>query len=167
MAKELAQISMKGMFMEYHKHTGETVIPALSYADLPRGAGPPGPPKAGGPPMLLQLRSLFHSMLWAQLQRLGIEVVCNKRTVEYFETENHGGVVTSDGDRTEADIVIAADGIGSKAQSLVMGEQVRGMYSGHSVFRTAYPSEFAFQDPIVRENFHLIDERPVLRAFYG
>jgi 2-polyprenyl-6-methoxyphenol hydroxylase-like FAD-dependent oxidoreductase len=106
-------------------------------------------------------------MLWNQLQRLGIEVVCNKRAVEYFEIGSHGGVVTSDGERTEADIVIAADGIGSKAQTLIMGEQVRGMYSGHSVFRTAYPIEIAFQDPIVRENFHLIDGRPILRAFYG
>jgi 2-polyprenyl-6-methoxyphenol hydroxylase-like FAD-dependent oxidoreductase len=106
-------------------------------------------------------------MLYDQVQRRGIEVVCNKRAVEYFETEGHGGVVTADGERTEADIIIAADGIGSRAQNLIMGEQVRGMYSGHSIFRAAFPIKVAFKDPLVKEHFKLIDERPVLRAFYG
>lgn len=168
MTKELANISLKGMLMEYHKHTGEIVIPATSPAGP---GGPPGGPSKGpppgGPPMMPQIRPLFHAMLYNQLQRLGVEVVCDKRALEYYETESHGGVVTADGQRTEADIVIAADGIGSKSQNLVLGERVRGKYSGHSIFRTAYPLEYAMKDPFVKDNFGLIDGKPVFRAFYG
>lgn len=117
--------------------------------------------------MLPQLRPLFHKMLYDQIQRLGIEVVCEKRAAEYYETESRGGVVTADGERAEADIVVAADGIGSKAQNLILGEQVRGMYSGHSIYRTAFSAEVAFKDPLLKEHLNLIDGRPVLRAFYG
>ena len=160
MSKELDRISLKGTTSEYHKHSGEMVI-SMAGHDFIKKAPP------GGLPILMQMRPLFHAMLYRQVQKLGIDVVCDKRAVEYFDTGDKGVVVTADGERTEADLVIAADGIGSKAQTLILGEQVRGRYSGHTVFRSAYPTEIAFQDPTVKQKFSMIDGRPALRIFYG
>lgn len=40
MAKELAQNSFKGAVFEYHKHSGEIVVPAVSLPDKAHGGAP-------------------------------------------------------------------------------------------------------------------------------
>lgn len=67
--------------------------------------------------MVMQMRPLWHKMLWHQVQRFGIEVSFGKRVVEYFEDSDRGvaGVVTDRGERTEAEVVLAADGVNSRS----------------------------------------------------
>lgn len=84
------------------------------------------------------MRPLVYAMFVRQLEKLGINVEYNKRVVDYEEDEAKGKAyaITSDGERFEADVIIAADGVGSKSQKLI-GGQVRAISSGRAMWRAA------------------------------
>ncbi len=58
----------------------------------------------------MQGRVKFFNMLLRQIKRSGIQIQWNKKVREYYEDEEAGigGVVLDNGDKMEADIVIAA-----------------------------------------------------------
>lgn len=115
------------------------------------------------------MRPLVYKMFVHQVERLGVNVEYNCRVVDYFEDEatGKGGVVTEDGKRYEADIVIAADGVGSKSQKLV-GGQVRAVSSGRAMWRAAFPIEALDADPEVKEFFKMMPgEQPIVRTYLG
>ena len=113
------------------------------------------------------MRPLVYKMFVNQVERLGVKVEFSKRVTEYFEEGDRAGVITDAGERYEADIVIAADGVGSKSQSLV-GGQVRAISSGRAMWRAAFPIEHLDQNPKVKEFFHLIDgKHPIVRTWLG
>lgn len=100
---------------------------------------------------------------------MGVKLEFNRRVTEYYENAEtgKGGVVTDDGKKYEADIVIAADGVGSKSQTLV-GGQVRAQSSGRAMWRAAFPIENLDKDPEVKEFFRLVNEQdPIVRTFLG
>ncbi|KAL1886694.1 hypothetical protein Plec18167_000628 [Paecilomyces lecythidis] len=115
-------------------------------------------------------RPKFHKMLTDQAERIGIYVEYGKRVTEYYEKSDKGkaGVVLENGETIEADIVLAADGIGSKSTKITMGREVRAQSTGFAVYRTAFPIELAFADPIVRERFQLLENgHPVAELWMG
>jgi len=121
------------------------------------------------PPGTFQMRPLVYKMFVHQVERLGIDIEYNRRVVDYFEDEKtgKGGVSTDDGKRYEADIVIAADGVGSKSQSLV-GGQVRAVSSGRAMWRAAFPIENLDKDPEVKEFFRMMNgDQPIVRTYLG
>lgn len=63
------------------------------------------------------------------------------RVLRYYETETRAGVETDEGEVFEADIVIAADGIGSKSQAIV-GGKVRAASSGRAMWRVSDHLDF-------------------------
>ncbi len=101
-------------------------------------------------------RPKFVATLIAQVKRLGIDITFGKRVVDYFE-DHKAGVVLDDGATLTADLVIAADGIGTKSNKLVMGGDSRAYPSGFSIFRTAFPVELAIVDPEIAARWPLID----------
>lgn len=105
--------------------------------------------------MVMQMRPLWHKMLRHQIQRLGIEVSFGKRVVEYFEDPDRGaaGVMTDDGERAEAGVVLAADGVNSRSRDIVMPNGNNDRRSGRSVYRSAYPLELAMADLLNKELF--------------
>lgn len=121
-------------------------------------------------PMMIQLRPLFHAMLYHQLERFGIQVTYNKKVVRYYEDPLRclGGIESEDGKTAEADLVLAADGLNSKSHDIVLGGQERGRPSGRSIFRAAWPLETAMADPVVKEYFGLKEGRdPNMQAWMG
>ena len=70
------------------------------------------------------------------------------RVIDYYENTRagKGGVVLDDRSKIEADVVVAADGVGTKSFSLVAGRKVEARSSGYAIFRTAYPVEYALVD---------------------
>ena len=120
--------------------------------------------------MVIQMRPLWHKMLWHQVQRFDIEVSFGKRVVEYFEDPDRGiaGVVTDHGERAEADVVLAADGVNSRSQDIIMPGGNKGKRSGRSVYRSTYPLEMAMVDPLVKEYFGPRDGKyPDVQAWLG
>ena len=166
MTQECDRISIHDAWLQYRMHTGEAISDAKPFASMWADAGI-DPNNAS---MVIQMRPLWHKMLWHQVQRFGIEVYFDKRVVEYFEDPDRGvaGVVTDHGDRAEADVVLAADGVNSRSQDIVMPNRNKGRRSGRSVYRSTYPLELAMADPLIKEFFGPRDGRyPDVQAWLG
>ena len=88
---------------------------------------------------------------------LGIPVTFGCRVVEYYEIleANTAGVITDQSERFEADLVIAADGVGSLSWKAVSQQVNAPKSSGFSVYRVAYPTKTAFENPLVAKTFAL------------
>lgn len=163
--KEYEKISLHNAWIETFKHTGEVVIPPKKVADRLRDQGL----DPDTPPGEFQMRPLVYRMFVRQLEALGIKVQFNTRVVDYFEDveKGKGRCVTSDGEEFEADVIIAADGVGSKSQKLV-GGQVRARQSGRAMWRAAFPIEHLDQNPEVKEFFRMMPgNEPIIRTWLG
>ena len=106
--------------------------------------------------------------LYEYAKSLDIPVTFGKRVVDYFENSdaNTAGVLTDQGERFEADLVIAADGVASLSWKTVSKESVPPKSSGFSVYRVAYPTELALQNPLVKKTFVLPDDGDDLCHLY-
>lgn len=166
MAREFDAISLRDAWMETFKHDGTRVIPPLRVADRLRDQGL----DPDTPPGTFQMRPLVYQMYVRQVERLGVKIEFGKKVVEYWEEEGKAGVVTEAGERFEADVVVAADGVGSKSQKLV-GGQVRAMKSGRAMWRAAFPKEHLDKNPEVKEFFKMKEgetgEEPIIRTWLG
>ncbi|KAL3703093.1 hypothetical protein TMatcc_010281 [Talaromyces marneffei ATCC 18224] len=115
-------------------------------------------------------RPKFVAALLAQVKGLGIEVTFGAKVTDYLEDadKQKAGIVLESGERIEADVVIAADGIGTKSHKLVNGGDDRAYSSGISIFRTSFPVELALSDPEVRDRWPLLDGNvPCLEIWGG
>ncbi|KAK0744436.1 hypothetical protein B0T21DRAFT_280908 [Apiosordaria backusii] len=168
MAKEFDEISLHNCWIETFKHHGDQMITPLKVSDRLRDAGL----DPDTPPGTFQMRPLVYKMYVHQVRKLGVKIQFGKRVVDYWEDEARGkaGVVTDKDERYEADVVIAADGVGSKSQKLV-GGQVRAMKSGRAMWRAAFPKHHIDKNPEVKEFFKMIKgesgEEPIVRTWLG
>jgi 2-polyprenyl-6-methoxyphenol hydroxylase-like FAD-dependent oxidoreductase len=166
MAKEYDEISLHDAFMQTYKHSGEQMIPPMRVTDRLKAQGLD--PKT--PPGTFQMRPLVYKMFVRQVEKLGVDIEYKKRVVDYEEDETKGKAyaITDEGERFEADVVIAADGVGSKSQKLV-GGQVRAVTSGRAMWRAAFPIECLDQYPEVKETFKLANNgtSPIVRVWLG
>lgn len=89
-------------------------------------------------------RAALQRLLFEYARHLGIEVRFDTKVSIYFEDveKKKGGIKTPDGEQYEGDIVIAADGIGSRSVDLVENEGSEGeaQNSGIAIFRANYPA---------------------------
>ncbi|KAJ5125332.1 hypothetical protein N7526_007509 [Penicillium atrosanguineum] len=104
-------------------------------------------------------RPKFHKMLSKQVERTGTTIEYGKRVKSYFENiqTNKAGIILDDGNIIEADVVIAADGVGSKSSQVTMGHEIRARPTGYSIYRAAFPVELALSDPVVAERFQVLE----------
>ncbi|RDW58500.1 hypothetical protein BP5796_12430 [Coleophoma crateriformis] len=132
------------------KHTGEIAIQSAAM-----GRVDSTPKDASEEPMAMLLRPVFHQMLHNQIRKLGIEITYKKRAIEYTEDSAKAYVLTDDQQRASADVIIAADGIGSKSQQIINNGQVEAMLSGTAMYRAVCPSTLAVADQAVAKAFGL------------
>lgn len=163
LAKRYNEISLHDAWISTYKHDGEFMIKPLKVAERLAAAGldPQTPPGS------FQMRPLVYQMFVEQVERLGVQIDFDTRIVDYFEDseQGKGGCISEDGKRYEADLVIAADGVGSKSQKLV-GGQVRAQKSGRAMWRAAFPIEHLDKNPEVREFFSLVNGTdPIVRTW--
>ncbi|KAJ5156319.1 hypothetical protein N7492_009122 [Penicillium capsulatum] len=136
MAEENERIGYDFMY-SWHKITGEKLTEKARFQlNAGKTQGPGIEPAEQPPKVYRHSRPKFHLMLCRQLEKLGLEIEYGKRVMEYFEDPElqKAGVVVEDGERIEADVVLAADGIGSKSARVTI----------------------AMADPVVRERFHVL-----------
>ena len=165
LSKEYDEISLHDAWIETFKHDGSQMIKPLRVADRLRAAGL----DPDTPPGTFQMRPLVYKMFVNQVERLGVKVSFGKRIVDYYEDEERGkaGVKTDAGETYEADVVIAADGVGSKSQKIV-GGQVRARSSGRAMWRAAFPIEHLDKNPEVKEFFKMMEgDQPIVRTWLG
>ena len=66
-------------------------------------------------------RGELHEKLYIFAKSLGVEIRLGQNVTEYWEDEKIGKAgVIANGERLEADVVIGADGVRSKARTLVL-----------------------------------------------
>ncbi|KAL7625939.1 hypothetical protein AAE478_002708 [Parahypoxylon ruwenzoriense] len=167
LSKEYALISMNNAWIETFKHDGERMIPPLRVSDRLRQAGM----DPNTPPGAFQMRPLIYRMYLNEVRRQGIKIQFGRRVVNYYEDDTHqkAGVLTDNGEQFEADIVIAADGVGSKCQNLV-GGQVRAMSTGRAMWRAAFPIHHLDKNPELKEFLKMggqNNDEPMVRTWLG
>ncbi|KAL7629195.1 hypothetical protein AAE478_000715 [Parahypoxylon ruwenzoriense] len=88
-------------------------------------------------------RPIFANMLFGQCKRLGIPINFGATVKAYQEdiAKKTATVVTQDGQQFTADIVIAADGIGTISHAVTLGHPVRALKTGFISYRTRYSTE--------------------------
>lgn len=145
-----------GPWISSHKLTGEQISAPkpLEYQPL-KGRKNDDAPNDQPTRVYRQSRPKFHQMLSRQAEKVGIYVQYGKRVVGYHEDAgaHKAGITLDNGEVIEADIVIAADGVGTKSSKLVAGQEVRARPTGFAILRAAFPVELALADPVVRDRF--------------
>ncbi|SPO06485.1 uncharacterized protein DNG_09175 [Cephalotrichum gorgonifer] len=86
---------------------------------------------------------------------------------EFFETEDHGGVVLHEGRRLTADVVVAADGVGTKSWALVVGRKDPPISSGFVLYRVTFPVAPALENPVIATELEGFSDRAFLHAGPG
>lgn len=158
MAAENERISYN-FWISWHKITGEILAgPAPIQLDSVQEKNDGVESVESTPKIHRHSRPKFHRMLCRQLEKIGLEIEYGKRVVDYFEEPEAGkaGVLLEDGEKIQADVVIAADGVGSKSSRVAMGAEVLARPTGFSIYRAALPIELTMSDPIIRERFQLL-----------
>lgn len=87
----------------------------------------------------IEKRSNVMGMLEAQCLRLGIEILYDKNVTAYDEDESKAWATTADGEVFHADVLVAADGVGTKSHKHVTGKPMKATSSGYAVFRGMIP----------------------------
>jgi 2-polyprenyl-6-methoxyphenol hydroxylase-like FAD-dependent oxidoreductase len=118
-------------------------------------------------PSLAIYRSKLHNVLYEYAEQLGIPIEFSATASEFFETDDHGGVVLSDGRRLTADIVVAADGVGTKSWALVVGSKEPPISSGFVLYRVTFPVAPALENPILAAELEGFKDRAFLHAGPG
>ncbi|KAF9870378.1 hypothetical protein CkaCkLH20_12225 [Colletotrichum karsti] len=147
----------------------KTAWPAFNhykkYDGTPIGIFPIGDPDLPSIPLN---RLVFHALLHRYATDLGIPIKLSTAAVEYFETEEHGGVRLADGSTMTADLVVAADGIGSKSRLLVVGSNDRPVSTGLAIYRASFPVKPVLEsNPVLAREFEGFDRRVSLHIGPG
>ena len=151
------------IWISFRQMNGEFISPPAPF-DFTLGG------KVKDPPTRIHRHSRpkFLKMLISQLERVGILIEYGLRAVEYYENERAGGVVLSDGQKLEADVVVASDGIGSKSLELINSHEIRAWSSGWAIARTAFPTELIASDEELNERFKkATDVNPEMSFWYS
>lgn len=98
-------------------------------------------------------RRKLHSVLYNYAKELGIPVTFNSRVVRFFEIADQGGVALENGRELTADVVVAADGVGSKSRAVLDGNRDAPISSGFILYRIAFPIAPALENPILAKEF--------------
>ena len=120
-------------------HDGDTVLGPIV---MPKGGGVSN---AG----MNVHRSSLNRCLYEYAAALGIEVAFGTRITEYHDDGEKGSCVSKTGERFEADVVVAADGIGSRSAEVVRneGEEGKGKSSGYAAYRCTYSAGESLATP--------------------
>jgi 2-polyprenyl-6-methoxyphenol hydroxylase-like FAD-dependent oxidoreductase len=102
-----------------------------------------------GFPILFSNRGYAQNALYDYAVEIGVKFRFNARVTSYFEEDDCAGVYVGD-ERVQADGVIAADGIHSKARKYVTAKQEHPRTSGFAVYRAWFPLAVLGQDERTR-----------------
>ncbi|GME35742.1 FAD binding domain protein [Neofusicoccum parvum] len=98
-------------------------------------------------------RPALHQTLFDFAIEVGVPIEQGRTVSAYFEDEHQAGVVYDDGSREMADVVVAADGVGSKARGLVVGEPQEPIPSGFACHLVTFPAGPALENQAIRDGF--------------
>ncbi|RYP82354.1 hypothetical protein DL770_005613 [Monosporascus sp. CRB-9-2] len=93
-------------------------------------------------------RGELHSIVFHYARdELGIPIHLGHKIQTYFENEEQSGIVLESGEKVAADVVLAADGVRSKARKSVLGYEDKPKSSGYAVWRAWFSNKDMVADP--------------------
>ena len=98
-------------------------------------------------------RGALHTLLREYAAEQGLRIEYSANGQEFIELEDKAGIVFADGRKVTGDLVIAADGIGSKSWKLFAGTNTSPVSSGFVLYRITFPTVEALKDPVVAKEF--------------
>ncbi|KAH6613955.1 hypothetical protein C7974DRAFT_344738 [Boeremia exigua] len=104
-------------------------------------------------PSISIYRRKLHSLLYTYAKELGISITFETRAVEFFETSDIGGVSLGDGQKLTSDVVVAADGVGSRSRAIIDGNRDEPISSGFIMYRISFPIGPALNNPVIAKDF--------------
>ncbi len=138
-AKRLRAVSidLRAYGFRIHKYdTGEVVFHQKT------------PPPAEDAQVFNGHRGELHQIVFEYARdELGIPIHLGHFVQEYFEDSDGAGIVLQGGERVTADVVVGADGVRSKARTLVLGYEDKPKSSGYAVWRAWFPNTDMIRDP--------------------
>lgn len=108
------------------------------------------------------------NILYKQCVRLDIPIRWNVPIASYEEDDvsKKGRAIATDGTVYEADLVLAADGLGSRSHALTLGKPVRAVSTGYSIYRAAMWTRDLANAPLI-EQYLKEQTRPQCRVYAG
>jgi salicylate hydroxylase len=94
-------------------------------------------------------RGDYHEVFLQAVRDAGIPIHMSSEVVAF--DEDKPSVILADGQEVEADVVVGADGIKSRARELVLGFADAPKSSGYSCWRAYFPGEHLKEDSLCRE----------------
>ncbi|KAH6988947.1 salicylate hydroxylase [Ilyonectria sp. MPI-CAGE-AT-0026] len=92
-------------------------------------------------------------------EELGVDMRFGVGAVDYYEGENHAGVVLADGAKIQGDCVLAGDGPKSIARKKVLGLEDKKTSSGYAIFRSYFEVTDEFRNhPLLQEYLNVKED---------
>ncbi|OAP56449.1 hypothetical protein AYL99_09628 [Fonsecaea erecta] len=153
--------------ISYVKHSGEHI-----FGPMPAPMGQPDTDLSDPTRVrcyFMHSRPQVYRTFLSEVQRCGIPVRFNTTVTNYSEDEEagRGEVLTEDGQKIVADIVVAADGVASTSYKIVTGRKTKAKSSGFSMYRAAFPVDRIFADPELQKTFATYGDRPRWDFYIG
>ncbi|RYP43703.1 hypothetical protein DL768_009764 [Monosporascus sp. mg162] len=110
-------------------------------------------------------RGELHSIVFHYARdELGIPIHLGHKIQTYFENEEQSGIVLERGEKVAADVVLAADGVRSKARKSVLGYEDKPKSSGYAVWRAWFSNKDMLADP---ETAHFCNNGDTFNGWIG
>lgn len=104
-------------------------------------------------PAMPLTRPTLHGALNDYAQELNIKIEWDTAATKFFEDHNSAGVILADGRVETADLVVAADGIGSKSWELVNGYKPTYIDSGLTCHVATCPADVVHKNKVIAGGF--------------
>lgn len=108
-------------------------------------------------------RGELYSIIYDHAVKRGLDIRLSQRVTDYFENENKAGVVVN-GERMEADVVIAAEGVRSRGRQIVLGFDDKPKSSGYAVYRCWFSGDAIKDNELIK---HLVVDGDTHSGFIG
>ncbi|KAL5508397.1 hypothetical protein ACEPAH_6016 [Sanghuangporus vaninii] len=130
LGEQLAEVNTQHPHMTLHNYCGKVINVQ------------PLPQRLYGSNSYNGRRGEIHQILLKYAKKIGTDIRFSKDVTGYWEDgeRNKAGVVV-DGQRIEADVVVAADGARSRARKLALGYEDDAKPSGYAVYRAWFNSK--------------------------
>ncbi|KAF9737662.1 hypothetical protein PMIN01_05441 [Paraphaeosphaeria minitans] len=108
-------------------------------------------------------RGELYDIIYQHAINRGLDIRLGQRVTDYFEDDNKAGVVVN-GERMEADIVIAAEGVRSRGRKIVLGFDDKPKSSGYAVYRCWFRGDAIKDNALIR---HLVENGDTHSGYIG
>lgn len=108
-------------------------------------------------------RGEMHRIIYDHAVARGLNIRLGKRVTDYFETDEHAGVVV-DGEKLTADLVLAAEGVRSRGRKTVLGFEDPPRSSGYAAYRAWFDGTITSNNPKTK---HLLVEGDTHQVWIG